>query len=262
MDLGIAGKVALVTGASRGVGRAIAAALLREGVRVMIAGRNATRLEATRTALEHGTKGEVAAAAADLERDQEVKSMVDATVERFGGIDILVNNAATVLPADFLALTDEAWLHVFEEKTNGYVRCLRHVVPVMKKRGWGRIINLSGLAGRQPKATTITVGINNAAVLNLTKSLSLLLAPDNILVNAVLPYIIDTETQDETMARVARITGKSEADVRKERTAHIAVGRMGKPEEVADVVAFLASARSSYVTGAGWHVDGGAYGGI
>jgi len=165
-------------------------------------------------------------------------------------------------PADFLVLSDEAWLHVFEEKTNGYVRCLRHAVPVMKGRGWGRIINVSGLAGRQPKSTTITVGVNNAAVLNLTKSLSLLLAADNILVNAVLPYIIDTETQDETMARVARLTGKSEADVRKERTAHITVGRMGRPEEVADVIAFLASAKSSYVTGAGWHVDGGAYGGI
>ncbi len=262
MDLGITGKVALVTGASRGVGRAIAAVLLREGARVMITARNAQQLEQTRAELATETGGEVGAAAADLERDEEVKAMVAATVARFGGIDILVNNAARVLPADFLTLSDDAWLHVFEEKTNGYVRCLRHVVPVMKGRGWGRIVNLSGLAGRQPKATTITVGINNAAVLNLTKSLSLLLAPDNILVNAVLPYIIQTDTQDETMARVARITGKPEADVRKERTAHITVGRMGRPEEVADVVAFLASARSSYVTGAGWHVDGGAFGGI
>ena len=262
MDLGITGKVALVTGASRGVGRAIAAVLLREGARVMITARNANRLEETRAALENETRGEVGARAADLARDAEVRAMVDATVKRFGGIDILVNNAAAVLPADFFAMSDDAWLDVFEEKTNGYVRCLRHVVPVMRGRGWGRIVNISGLAGRQPKATTITVGVNNAAVLNLTKSLSLLLAPDNILVNAVLPYIIHTDTQDETMARVARITGKSEAEVRKERTAHITVGRMGRPEEVADVVAFLASARSSYVTGAGWHVDGGAFGGI
>ena len=262
MDLGITGKVALVTGASRGVGRAIAAVLLREGARVMITARNIGPLEETRAALEEETRGEVGARAADLARDDEVKAMVDATVKRFGGIDILVNNAAAVLPADFFAMSDDAWLNVFEEKTNGYVRCLRHVVPVMRGRGWGRIVNISGLAGRQPKATTITVGVNNAAVLNLTKSLSLLLAPDNILVNAVLPYIIHTDTQDETMARVARITGKSEAEVRKERTAHITVGRMGRPEEVADVVAFLASARSSYVTGAGWHVDGGAYGGI
>jgi 3-oxoacyl-[acyl-carrier protein] reductase/bacilysin biosynthesis oxidoreductase BacG len=262
MDLGIAGKVALVTGASRGVGRAIAAALLREGARVMITARNAARLERTRAALEQETKDEVGAAAADLERDAEVKAMIDATVRRFGGIDILVNNAATVMPADFLALTDEAWLHVFEEKTNGYVRCLRHAIPVMKGRGWGRIVNVSGLGGRQPGSTTIPVGVNNAAVLNLTKSLAWLLAPDKILVNAVVPYIIDTDIQDETMARFAALTGKSEAEVRKERVAHIAVGRMGRPEEVADVVTFLASARTSYVTGAAWHVDGGAYRGI
>ncbi len=262
MDLGIAGKIALVTGASRGVGRTIAATLLREGVRVMITARNAERLEQTRAALAEETKGEVGAAAADLERDAEVKSMIDATVRRFGGIDILVNNAATVMPADFLALTDKEWMHVFEEKTNGYVRCLRHAIPVMKGRGWGRIINISGLGGRQPKSTTIPVGVNNAAVLNLTKSLSWLLAPEKILVNAVVPYIIDTDIQDETMARLAGLMGKSEADVRRERVAHIPVGRMGRPEEVADVVVFLASARTSYVTGAAWHVDGGACHGI
>lgn len=262
MDLGIAGKVALVTGASRGVGRAIAETLLREGARVMITARNAGRLEQTCIDLEKETGGDVGAAAADLERDAEVKAMVDATVRKFGGIDILVNNAATVMPADFLALTDKAWLHVFEEKTNGYVRCLRHAVPVMKGRGWGRIINVSGLGGRQPKSTTIPVGVNNAAVLNLTKSLSWLLAPDHILVNAVVPYIIDTDIQDETMERLAGLTGKAEAEVRKERVAHIPVGRMGRPEEVADVVAFLASARTSYVTGAAWHVDGGACHGI
>jgi 3-oxoacyl-[acyl-carrier protein] reductase len=262
MDLGIAGKAALVTGASRGVGRAIAAALAREGVRVMITARDGKRLEATRTALEQETKGEVHSLAADLERDAEVKAMVDATARQFGGIDILVNNAAHVMPSDFLALTDDEWLHVWEEKTNGYVRCMRHAIPHMKDRGWGRIINVAGLGGRQPNANTVGVSINNAAVLNLTKSLSWLLAPDNILVNAVLPYIIDTDIQDETMARMAQLSGRSEAEIRKERVSRIAVRRMGRPEEVADVVAFLASARTSYVTGAGWHVDGGAYRGI
>lgn len=259
MDLGIAGKIALVTGASRGIGREIAASLLREGVRVMITARNAKRLEETRAALEKETKGEVQAAAADLERDAEVKAMIDATVRHFGGIDILINNAATVMPADFLTLSDKDWLHVFEEKTNGYVRCLRHAIPVMKGRGWGRIVNVSGLGGRQPKPSAIPVGVNNAAVLNLSKSLAWLLAPDNILVNTVVPDIVDTDIQDETMDRLSRLTGRPEAEVRKERVAHIAVQRMGRPEEVADVITFLVSARTSYVTGTAWHVDGGAY---
>jgi 3-oxoacyl-[acyl-carrier protein] reductase len=127
----------------------------------------------------------------------------------------------------------------------------------MRARRWGRIINIAGLAARQAAATTVPVGMNNAAVLNLTKALAEALAPDNILVNAVVPHIIDTDRQDETIRELAAITGKSEAEVRKERVARIPLGRMGRVEEVGDVVAFLASERASFVTGAGWHVDGG-----
>jgi len=257
MDLGLAGKVAIVTGGSRGVGRAIAASLLREGVRVMISARNPQRLEATRAALAQETGGEVRAAAADLARDPDAKSLVDATLEAFGHLDILVNNAATVMPDDFLALTEERWAGVFEQKLNGYVRCLRHAIPPMQTRGWGRIINLSGLAARENGSKTVPVGVNNSAVLVLTKSLAWTLAPDNILVNAVVPYIINTDIQAETMRTFAALTGRPEAEIRKERVAELPLGRMGRPEEVADVVTFLASERTSFVTGAAWHVDGG-----
>lgn len=258
MDLGITGKVAVVTGGSRGVGRAIAASLLREGARVMITARDPERLEGTRAALARETGGDVRAAAADLRHDAEARALIEATLNAFGGLDILVNNAATVMPADFATLTEDRWSEVFEQKLNGYVRCLRHAIPAMKNRGWGRIINLSGLAARETNSQTIPVGVNNVAVLNLTKSLAFALARDNILVNAVVPYIIDTDIQDETMRRFAALTGRREADIRKERVSELAVGRMGRPEEVADVVTFLASARSSFVTGAAWHVDGGA----
>lgn len=188
--------------------------------------------------------------------------MVEATLQALGHIDILINNAATVMPDDFHLLTEERWARVFEQKLNGYMRCLRYVVPAMKARREGRIVNLSGLAAREPGARIIPVGVNNAAVLSMTKSLATQLAPDNIRVNAVVPYIINTDIQDETMRTLAELSGRPEADIRRERVSELPLGRMGRPEEVADVVTFLASDRTSFVTGAAWNVDGGACRGI
>lgn len=262
MDLGLSGKTAIVTGGSRSIGRAIAASLLREGARVMLVARDAARLEATRAALAQATGGEVRYCAADLERDADAHAMVEATINAFGHIDIHVNCAGTVNPADFASLNEARWNILFEEKLSLYVRCLRYVVPHMQARKSGRIINLAGVAGREGGAITIPVGLNNAAVLNLTKSLARALARDGILVNAVVPHIIDTDRQDETMAKLAAISGQPEAAIRKKRLDELPLGRMGRPEEVADVVTFLASARASFVSGAAWHVDGGAAHGI
>lgn len=255
MDLGIADRVAIVTGSSRGIGRACAESLLDEGVKVVVSGRDQARLD--KTVKELGQKGKVLGVRADLTKDAEVKALVDKTVDAFGQVDIVVNSAASVIPSEFFAIAEQQWTQIFEEKLNGYARMLRHAVPLMRQRKWGRIVNVSGVAGRQPHAPTITVGLNNAAVLNMTKALAGALAKDNITMNAVIPHIIDTDRQAETMTEWAKITGQSEDAVRKERVSKIPLNRMGRPREVGDAVAFLASERASFITGTALHVDGG-----
>lgn len=257
MDLGLEGQVAIVTGGSRGIGHACAESLLSEGAAVALVSRDPERLEKTQAALEKSSGGTVIAVPTELRDDAAVRAMVDRTISELGRVDILINAAATVTPTAFHELTENSWLDLFEQKLNGYARCLRYVIPHMRERRTGNVVNISGLAARQPHATTIPVGLNNSAVLNLTKALANDVAKDGIRVNAIIPHIIDTDRQDETMREWAVITGQTEAEVRAERVAKIPLGRMGTSEEVGDVVAFLASARCGFVTGAAWHVDGG-----
>ncbi len=255
MDLGLADRVAIVTGSSRGIGRACAESLLGERATVVVSGRDQERLDAT--VKELGKTGKVLGVRADLTRDADARALIGRAVDAFGRLDILVNSAASVVPSEFFAIAEEQWTQLFEEKLNGYARTIRHAVPIMRERNWGRVVNVSGVAARQPHAPTVTIGLNNAAVLNLTKALAAHLANQGITMNAVIPHIIDTDRQAETMSEWAKITGQSEEEVRKERVSKIPLGRMGRPREVGDAVAFLASERASFITGAALHVDGG-----
>jgi len=257
MDLGLKGRVAIVTGASRGIGRACAAELLAEGADVVVASQDPARNAEACRALS-GRGGRVLGIPIDITRDDSIGQMVERTLAEFGRLDILVNNAALVSPGDLYTLSDDEWGHAFDKKLNGFARCMRHAIAPMRARKWGRIVNVTGMAGRQPQPNAVATGMNNAAILNLTKAMANDLAKDGILLNAVVPTSTLTERVEEAIRKTAAQTGKAEAAVLAERGAKFPLGRLGKPEEVAAVVAFLASERASYVVGCAWAVDGGA----
>ena len=257
MDLGLKDRVAIVTGGSRGIGKACAKELLAEGAVAVLVSQSPENNAAAVREFEKTYPGRVIGLPTDVNDDTAIAAMTAQVMKTLGRIDILVNSAATVIPEDFFKMDDAHLSSLLDQKFNAAARCIRHVVPHMRQRKWGRIINLSGLAGRQPHFTVVPAALNNAAMLNLTKSLAAELAKDNILINAVVPYIINTERQDETMKEWAEMTGQTEAEVRKQRVSKVPVGRMGRPDEVAAVVAFMASERASYVVGTAWYVDGG-----
>ncbi|MPZ78821.1 MAG: SDR family NAD(P)-dependent oxidoreductase, partial [Deltaproteobacteria bacterium] len=192
MDLGLNGKVAIVTGSSDGIGYAVARLLAQEGSRVVLCARRESLLAEARRTIEKETGAEVLAVQCDVQRLTDVQRLVAATMERFGNIHILVNNAGSVPSIQFTDVDDDQWYQMLEGKLLGYIRMTREVVPHMQKPGWGRIINIAGTAGWEPSNTAMAVGLNNAAVMNWTKSLSLQYADDGILVTTVAPGSIET----------------------------------------------------------------------
>jgi len=257
LDLGLKDRVAIVTGGSRGIGKACAKELLAEGAIAVLVSKSPEANAAAVRDFEKTYPGRVIGIPTDVNDDAAIGAMTAQVVAKFGRIDILINAAATVIPQDFFKMDDAHLTSLLDQKFNAAARCIRHVVPHMRQRKWGRIINLSGLAGRQPHFQVVPAALNNSAMLNLTKALAVELAKDNILINAVVPYIIDTERQTETMQEWARITGQPESEVRQQRISKVPVHRMGRTDEVSGVVAFMASERASYVVGTAWYVDGG-----
>ncbi len=262
MELGLKGKTVLVTGGSKGIGRATARAMAAEGALVMICSRSASDLEAAAGAIRSETGQPVEVVAADLSRLDGVESAAAAAVRRFGRLDVLVNNAGAIKGGDFLALPDEEWMTGWSLKLLGYVRMARTVLPQMRAQGGGRIVNVVGMAARNPATTYMMGGAANAALINFTKALADLGAPSNILVTAVSPGPVKTDRWDSLQRQQAIAAGKDLETFEKEQSRNFPLGRIASTEEVADLVCFLASERASFLTGIAITIDGGMSRGV
>jgi 3-oxoacyl-[acyl-carrier protein] reductase len=265
MELGLKGKVVLVTGSSKGIGRSIAASFVREGCQVVINGRSARDLDATASELRAvaAAGGAVHAVASDVAQSQGAKYAVDETVARFGTIHVLVNNAGGVGRfGSFEDLTDDEWLDVFTLNVLSAVRATRAALPHMQRQSWGRVINISSESGVQPDPMMPHYNATKSAMNSLTKSLSKAYGKDNILVNTVSPAFIRTPLLDGMLADQARARGitvdEAEKALLREFRPNIVLGRAGKPDETAGIVVFLASDQATFVTGSNFRVDGGS----
>lgn len=288
MDLGLDGRVALVLGASRGLGRASALELLREGASVMLAARDedALRDAAERLGTDADQPGRldpvtaddadiwlanrgrrparerVAWTPGDLSRSETAERLVRTTIERFGRLDILVVNAGGPPPGPFESITEEQWRGSVDLTFLSAVRLVRSALPYLRdervrRAGGGRIVFIESGSVKQPVPNLVTSNSIRSAVQGLMKTLSIELAADGILVNAVGPGRLDTERVRKLDADTAERTGRAAADVRADHEKAIPLGRYGDPTELGAVVAFLASSRASYVTGTLIPVDGG-----
>lgn len=249
MDLELAGKVAIVTGASRGVGRAIAEELAREGVDVAICARSREALEQAASKLARDTGRRIIPVSADTTNRESVEQLVKETVATLGKVDILVNNAATpggLVRGPLADASEELLLEDINTKVVGYFRCAKAVAPHMQRQGWGRIINIGGLSGRQ---SAVISGLRNAAIVHLTKSLSDQLGPHGITVNLVHPGTTRTERSGPNYAEQARRERVTVEEIERRVAQNIAIRRIVDAKEIGYVVCFLASPKATAITG-------------
>lgn len=258
MELGLKGKRAIVMAASRGLGLASALGLAREGCKLVICSRDQQRIEAAAEQIRKQTGADVTTLVADVSSASEAKRLVDAAVSAYGGLEIVVHNAGGPPAGETLQMTEEQWQKAFEQNLLSFTRIVGAAAPEMKKAGYGRVLTIASSSIKQPIPNLALSNALRAGVWGIAKTLSRELAPSGILVNVIAPGRIDTERIAELDNATAQKVGKTVEDVRKASVASIPLGRLGRPEELANLVVFLASEAGSYITGQAITVDGAA----
>jgi 3-oxoacyl-[acyl-carrier protein] reductase len=255
MDLGLRERVCVVTGSTAGIGRETARLLCEEGARVVVCGRDAERAEQTRADL-----GAEVAAVADLAEEGAAEGLIAEATERVGPVDVLVNNVGVAYQVSFEDVSDRQWNEMWELNVMSYVRAIRAVLPGMRDRGGGAIVNVSSTSGKRPSTSMPNYSVTKAAVLSLSRLVADLHAADGIRCNAVTPGPTATDAwlgegglADQQAAR----SGKSREEVLEAVGKGRPLGRLAEPDEIAAVIVFLCSERASYVTGSAWSADGG-----
>ncbi|MDH3603636.1 MAG: SDR family oxidoreductase [Candidatus Tectomicrobia bacterium] len=257
MDYGIQDRVALVAASSKGLGKACALGLAREGVRVALCARDETVLEQTANDIAEATGAQVSWQRADMSSAEDILELVETTRARFGKIDILVTNAGGPPPGSFLEFTDEDWLSALNLNLMSTIRLIRAVLPQMQEQKWGRIVNITSVTVKQPIEVLLLSNVSRAGVVTLSKTLSNQLAKDNVLINTVCPGIILTDRVDQLTHNMAQAQNISQDDALQNYVQPVPMGRPGQPSEFADLVVFLSSERCSYMTGTVTQIDGG-----
>ena len=257
MDLELSGKTAIVSAGSKGLGKAIALGLAKEGARVAICSRSPDNLSQAAQEIQAVAEFEVLAVPVDVMKPDAIENFVNTIVQRQGKIDILVNNAGGPPVGTFADFEDEDWENAFNLTFMSVVRFVRAVLPHMRKTDGGRIINVTSTSVKQPLENLLLSNSIRPAVIGLAKSLANELADDGILVNNICPGSIFTDRIKDNVAAQVKATGQSQESIMQEYEAKIPLSRLGKPVELADLAVFLASPRASYITGATLQVDGG-----
>ena len=262
MEFGIKGKTAIVCGASQGLGRACAEGLAAEGVNLVICSRDFDRIFNTARTISEACGAEIVPMACDITQADAATKLIREAESKFGGVHILVNNAGGPPAGTFENTDDESWEEAFRLTLMSAVRLSRAVLPIMKNQHWGRIINLTSISVKQPIQGLLLSNSLRAAVVGMAKTLSQEAGPYNVLINNIATGSFDTDRLRSLFEKRARAESTTPDRILSAHESEIPLGRLGEPEELANLVVFLASEKASYITGATISVDGGAFAGL